>query len=197
MKKITILLVYCSIAFFSCSKSEDTTPTTQDPTGNNPGVPNPYAGYDIYASGTQANNGVLWKNGKILYKDPADYSVVRTGQFFISGNDIYEGAYKKYRNTGNNENDRGGCIIKNGVVLFEDTGANTQIYDLVVSGNDVYYLTSNFGLHSIDSGRPKIWKNGQLLYDLHSIASTNNSGVVAFSLQVVNNNVYINFIIII
>jgi hypothetical protein len=191
MKKFSILLVCLSIAFYSCSKSDDSAPTTQDPNGNNPSAPNPYAGYDIYASGSQANISVLWKNGKIFYQSPTDYSIVRTGGFCVVGNDIYEGAYKKYRNTGNNENDRGGCILKNGAVLFEDTGANTQIYDLVVSGNDVYYLTSNFGLHSIDSGRPKIWKNGQILYDLHSIASTNNNGVVAFSLQVVNNNVYI------
>jgi hypothetical protein len=191
MKKIKILFVCLSIAFYSCSKSDDSAPTTQDPNGNNPPTPDPYAGYDIYASGEQANIGVLWKNGKILYSDPMGYSLVRTGAFCVSGNDIYEGANKKYRNTAINENNYGGCILKNGTILYNDTGASTAIYDIVVLGNDVYYLTGGSYGTSLAATRPKLWKNGQVLYDLYAIANVNNYGFRVFSLQIVNNNIYV------
>ena len=196
MKKIKILLVLTAIVLLSCTKSEDETPIIQDPNSNNSGTPNPYAGYDIYASGKQGSGAVLWKNGKILYSDPVDYSFFRTGGFCIAGNDIYEGAEKNYRNLAGIDNldyNRGGCVLKNGSILFNDTGAYSSVRDVVVSGNDVYYLVSSSAIRatSIDSSRPKLYKNGQVLYNLFDLASNNNNGFKVFSLQIVNNNVYV------
>ncbi len=192
MKKIKILLVCFFTAFLSCSKSEEETPITQDPNGNNPTAPNPYAGYDIYASGFQGSFGVLWKNGKILYSDPFDYDALRrTGDFYIAGTDIYEGAEKQYRSTSDYATNIGGCLLKNGAILYNDTGAGTGIYDVIFSGTDVYYLTQERRGGSVSVSKPKIWKNGQVLYDLFALVNNNNQGFFAYSLQIVNNNVFV------
>ena len=171
----------------ACSSDSD---SSNSPTE----VPSQYSGYDIFAIGYSPPTTSLYKNFDILYRADqfnADFTV----HFSVIGNDIYQGATKRYRTTSDFQINKGGCILKNGVELYSDTGEASEIRGLSVSDGDVYYLSTHCGLCSQSAlqGRPKVWKNGVMLYPLVTpyTGLPNANSPQAFDMSTVGSDVYV------
>ncbi len=175
MKNNLIYIVCFMIVLFSCKKggpSDIIPPETPIPIIPPPA--NTYSNYNIFATGAglgaQGSIDLTWKNFQTSYTsgsiDPTNWGHLGR-DLVISGTDIYQAATKKFRNTGVGvEEDFGGCVLKNGSILYSDAGQATAIRGLAVNGSDVYYLSSHYQNALLAVSRPKLWKNGVVLYNL-------------------------------
>ncbi len=147
---------------------------------------NPSAEYDFY---TTDYNRFL-KNNQIVY-GAIEKEVSKLKTFIVTENSVYQGADKKFRNTGVDDLDYGGLILKDGNILYGDTGEGTTINGIAVNGENVYYVSAP---HSNDYytsiGFPcKLWKNGVAQYSLNG--PFNNYGR-AEEVYIVGNDVYVS-----
>jgi hypothetical protein len=137
-RKSFLALSILVLAFSSCSKDEEETPTTP-----------PTATTDVYVCGSTRNLArdqvpTLWKNGiPTILPSPSGVQTIAS-KVVVSGNDVY---------AINQENNEIGKILlwKNGVLV--QTIDNAYPIDLKVDNNDVYILGKFENTH-------KIWKNG-------------------------------------
>ncbi len=135
---------------------------------------------DIYVAGNTGKIPVVWKNGKILYEFPDQYSgsnTIRT--MYLDGNDLYLGGYSLRKDDWFFTP----IIWKNGKRLITYNGSEEQhlsISTLCVYKGDVYAVCED---QRILSTITSVWKNNQKLYELScSIANT---------IYVSNNDVYV------
>ena len=171
-------------------------------------------GNDIYITGTEGNNAVMWKNGTktVLLEGIKGTGAGRT---IFSGNDVYVVVNKGYETylwkdgeleviIDNNSTEPTGKKIpalsdntylaytsvgsqpylwKNGEMIKLPSTADSYIYDMFVSGNDVYTTGTTAGFT-----QSVLWKNqeSKTVYSTPQLLASQPTSV-----YVVDNNVYL------
>jgi hypothetical protein len=132
------------------------------------------SGTDVYASGSENNNAVYWKNGvlKVLASSPNKKGTVPlavgTGNsVFVSNNDVYVAGYEQKYNSFFAP--QVAILWKNdkAIILGDSSVANSEARSVYVSGSDVY-VSGTIGSKAV------LWVNGvaKVLYDGQNSAIT-------------------------
>jgi len=153
--KLKQLPGFCLLALFalaSCKK------------GSNP-APEPKLDTGIYLTGYQQGTpgSVLWKNG--IATQPAGFTTFISRGMLVNGNDMYIGGF-----IGSQTPVSIAAYWKNGVIKkLTDGTSDAQVWEMVVSGKDVYaagyvggYFASDPNTQVLSSMIAAYWKNGVL-----------------------------------
>ena len=144
------LLLACVLVLINsgCKKVSDLNPT-------------PKSDVDVYVSGLQDNQAVVWKNGVVAQLPGLpNYSFTYSMNMTSNGSDIYVAGTVSSTAT---SDDQIPVYWKNGVITGLDVGilGTAQAFAIAVSGNDVYVAGSTNPLPVPNAYAHAVyWKNG-------------------------------------